>query len=158
MSQEQNSSSEDEQDDKQNKYSKDDWSLYPPHLSSSGPNPKAAISNLLYENQFQKEILEDIKCLEKEIEDLEIDLSELKPRNRVNTQCQYQQPIKLDFSGIKPSCYRSCIDCLMKRDVYPEIYGYFHCTCTSEVEEQGKKRSLGFISCICNESERPIYG
>ena len=102
--------------------------------------------------------MEDIKCLEKEIEDLENDLSELKPRNRVNTQCQYQQPIKLDFSGIKPSCYRSCIDCLMKRDVYPEIYGYFHCTCTSEVEEQGKKRSLGFISCICNESERPIYG
>ena len=158
MSQEQNSSSEDELHDKKVKYSKDDWSLYPAHLFSSGPNPKAAISNLLYENQFQKEILEDIKCLEKEIEDLENDLSDLKPRNRVNTQCQYQQPIKLDFSGIKPSCYRSCIDCLMKRDVYPEIYGYFHCTCTSEVEEQGKKRSLGFISCICNESERPIYG
>ena len=92
------------------------------------------------------------------MEDLENDLSKLKPQKRVNTQCQYQQPIKLDFSGIKPSCYRSCIDCLLKRDVYPEIYGYFYCTCTSEVEVQRKKSSFGFISCICNAKERPIFG
>ena len=158
MLQVQNPCSKDEQDFEQFKYCNDDWSLYPPHLLSSGPNPKGTISTMLYENQFQKDILEDIKCLEKEIEDLENDLSKLQPPKRVNTQCQYQEPIKLDFSGIKPSCYRSCIDCLMKRDVYPEIYGYSHCACTSEIEVHGKKNSFGFISCICNENERPIFG
>ena len=150
--------SKDKQGDEPHKFSNDDWSLYAPHLLSSGPNPKETISNLLYENQYQRDLLEDIKSLEKDIEDLEHDLRKVKPRTKINTPCQYQQPIKLDFSGIKPSCYRSCIDCLMKRDVYPEIYGYSHCACTSEIEVHGKKNSFGFISCICNENERPIFG
>ena len=150
--------SKDEQNNEQDNCSNEDWSLYLPHLLVSGPNPKATITNLLYENHLQQDLLEDIKCLEKEIEDLETDLSKLEPQESINTQCQYQEPIKLDFSGVKPSCYRSCIACLRKRDVYPEVYGHFYCTCTSEVEVQRKKNSFGFISCICNAKERPIFG
>ena len=110
-----------------------------------GPEPKESIETYVSDAYCENQLLEEIQELKKKIYDVEDDL------RKISTP-------PLSISGIPPSYYRLCIECLLKRDIYPEIFGRFNCTCTSAIEFETNKNHFGIITCICNPIERPIIG
>ena len=119
----------------------------PEHLTTN-----SHISSVYRENILQRDLTSEIHDLQKEIESLEQELIDLKPKtvDRRNLTYFSIPDFRLKFSGIDPSYYKSCIECLAKRDLYPEIFGFFNCTCTSNIKYDVNQNTFGFISCICN--------
>ena len=118
------------------------------------------ISSVYRENILQKDLSYEIHELQKEIESLEQELVQLKPKkvDRKNLTYLSIPDFKSKFWGIDPSYYKSCIECLAKRDLYPEILGFFNCTCTSNINYDDNQNPFGFISCICNPNKTKIIG
>ena len=89
------------------------------------------------ESILQRDLTEEIYNIEKEICDLEQDLHEQNSETYLEIPEYFK--LRFEFRGVDPSGYKSCIICLMKRSVYPEIYGYFNCTCTSSATFEENK-------------------
>ena len=108
------------------------------------------------ESIIQRDLSDEICNLEKVIDDLEQDLHEQTSEIYLNIPDYFK--FRFEFKGVDPCCYESCIMCLLKRFVYPEIYGYFNCTCTSSAIFEENKTSSGLVSCICDPKNRDIVG
>ena len=112
--------------------------------------------SFLQESIIQRDLSDEICNLEKEIDDLEQDLHEQNSETYLNIPEYFK--FRFEFMGVDPCCYESCITCLLKRFVYPEIYGYFNCTCTSSAIFEENKNTSGFLACICDPKKREIIG
>ena len=125
-----------------------------------GPEPEvptdSSCQSFFRESIILRDLTEEICNLEKEIDDLEQDLHAHNSETYLEIP-EYFKP-RFEFRGVDPSGYESCIKCLLKRFVYPEIYGYFNCTCTSSATFEENKNSSGFFSCICDPKRREIIG
>ena len=112
--------------------------------------------NFFRESRIQRDLSDEIYYLEKDIDDLEKYLCETNSETYLKVPEYFK--FRFEFRGVDPCCYGSCLKCLLKRFLYPEIYGYFNCTCTSFATFEENKNTSGLVSCICDPKNREIIG
>ena len=120
-----------------------------------GGEPTENIKEYVADLQQAKELSNEIEVLNSEIAELEEKLRILKPKT-IEKNPHYLNVLSRIVS-FDPLKYQKCIQCLLVKSKYEEIYAINGCTCKQHImQDQATGTSDLGIFCICNPNYASI--